>query len=288
MGTLALAMASSHAPGLTGWLEKAPPESQEAVRDGFSELERRIDQANLDVLIMIANDHLANARLGAYPDFTVAMRDQHEGPDDWFKDWLKVPNYAIPGAPDVADHVLLNMTARGFPMYATWQNLRYDDNISVPTAMTNLTEKNLPVVPILQNCTVPPIPDENRCYEFGVALRETIEALPGDMRVGVYGTGGMAHEPGGPRYFVIDDEFDRRFMELLAEGDHGRLRKEATLEAMEEAGSGGTAELLTWIIVAAAAGEAACTPLFYDPIKTMRCGIGAATWQIEAPQEVSV
>lgn len=53
---------------------------------------------------------------------------------------------------------------------------------------------------------------------------------------------------------------------------------------MEETGAGGTAELLSWTIVAAAAGEAPCTPIFYDPIETMRCGIGAAAWDMTAAE----
>lgn len=280
MADLALAAAVSHAPGLTGWLYRAPEESQQTVHDGFAEIERLIDDTDLDVLVMIANDHLANARVTAYPDFTVAMAAWHEGPDEWFKPWLKVADYRLPGHPDVADHLFLQLTARGFPTYATTHNLRYDDNISVPATLLHLERKGLAVVPILQNCTVPPIPDERHCYELGRQLRAAIAELPGNLRVGLMATGGMAHEPGGPRYFLLDPDFDRQFLELLRDGDHEELLKQATLDRMEEAGAGGTAELLSWIIVAAAAGDAPCTPVFYDPIETMRCGIGAAQWDL--------
>lgn len=281
MATFALAAAVSHAPGLTGWLYRAPEVSQQAVYDGFAGVERLIDDADLDVLVVVANDHLANARVTAYPDFTVAMAARHEGPDEWFKPWLKVADYRLRGHPEAADHIFLQLTARGFPVYASTRNLRYDDNVSVPTTLLHLEGKDVAVVPILQNCTVPPIPDERHCYEFGRQLRAAIEEIPGDVRVGLLATGGMAHEPGGPRYFLLDEEFDRHFLELLREGDHQQLLKEATLERMEEVGAGGTAELLSWIIVAAAAGDAPCTPVFYDPIETMRCGIGAATWDLE-------
>lgn len=281
MATLELAIAASHAPGLTGWLDSVAEDSQERVRKGYQELESAIDAAKLDVLVVLANDHMANARVTAYPDFTIALGDRHEGPDEWFEEWLKVPPYSLPGDPELADQIFVGLVSRGFPMYATTHNLRYDDNVSVPTALTHLEEKGIRVVPILQNCTVPPIPDGPHCYAFGQALRDVIDALPDHLRVGVFATGGMAHEPGGPRYFFLDPEFDRSFLALLEEGDHDRLLREATLEAMEEAGSGGTAELLTWMIVAAAAGEdATCHTIFYDPIKQMRCGIGAAQWQL--------
>ena len=64
-------------------------------------------------------------------------------------------------------------------------------------------------------------------------------------------TGGLSHEPGGPRYFWVDEEFDRWFLDLLKRGDHEALLRECTLERMEAAGSGGTAELLAWVLVLA-------------------------------------
>src|SRR5436190_616142 len=80
-----------------------------------------------------------------------------------------------------------------------------------------------------------------RAYQIGTTLRETLRAYPGQERIAVLATGGLSHEPGGPRYFYVDEEFDHRFLELLAKGDHEALLRECTLDRMEEAGSGGTA-----------------------------------------------
>ena len=82
-------------------------------------------------------------------------------------------------------------------------------------------------------------------------MREMVRAYPGDERVAVVATGGLSHEPGGPRYFWVDEEFDRWFLGLLKQGDHAALLRECTLERMEAAGSGGTAELLAWILALA-------------------------------------
>ena len=101
------------------------------------------------------------------------------------------------------------------------------------------------------NCTVPPIPTPERAYEVGTALREMVTRIPGVERVAVLATGGLSHEPGGPRYFWVDEEFDRWFLDLLRKGDHAALLRECTLERMEAAGSGGTAELLAWMLALA-------------------------------------
>ena len=98
----------------------------------------------------------------------------------------------------------------------------------------------IPLVPVSMNCTVPPLPTPERAYQVGGLMREMVRAFPEDLRVAVLATGGLSHEPGGPRYFWVDEVFDRWFLERLQAGDHGALLRECTLERMEEAGSGGT------------------------------------------------
>src|SRR5438093_5228307 len=99
----------------------------------------------------------------------------------------------------------------------------------------------------------------------------------GDDRIAVIATGGLSHEPGGPRYFWVDEEFDRWFLDLLAKGDHETLLAECTLERMEEAGSGGTAELLSWFLVLAMT-RGPADVLAYMPAVAWRSGTGMVAW----------
>src|SRR5947199_3686013 len=39
-----------------------------------------------------------------------------------------------------------------------------------------------------------------------------------------------SHEPGGPRYFWVVEEFDRWFLDFLKRGDHAALLRECTLD----------------------------------------------------------
>jgi protocatechuate 4,5-dioxygenase beta chain len=127
------------------------------------------------------------------------------------------------------------------------------------------------------NCTVPPIPTPERAYEVGGVLRDVLRAFPGDDRIAVIATGGLSHEPGGPRYFWVDEEFDRWFLGLLAKGDHATLLAECTLERMEAAGSGGTAELLSWFLVLAMT-QGPADVLAYMPAIAWRSGTGMVAW----------
>jgi aromatic ring-opening dioxygenase catalytic subunit (LigB family) len=162
-------------------------------------------------------------------------------------------------------------------MFAYLDRLELDDGISVP--LHYLTPAmQIPVVPITLNCTVPPIPSSERSYHLGEVLRAIVTShWPADVRVAVIGTGGLSHEPGGPRYLEVDEAFDRWFLELLAEGDHRRIIRECTVERMEAAGSGGTAELLAWIAVLPfTAGPA--DVLGYAPTLAWRTGTGMVAW----------
>jgi aromatic ring-opening dioxygenase catalytic subunit (LigB family) len=269
------AMAMTHSPGLTGWFSSAPEEYQTLALGAFGEMRQRLQAARPDVIIAVSNDHLLNWPLNNTPEYTVGIGDEHVGPADWYDEWLALDKYRIPGHPGIARH-LVSEGARRRLALAYLRRMQFDDGISVPMHYLN-PDGVIPLVPVTMNCTVPPIPTPERAYQVGVTLREALRAYPGRERIAVLATGGLSHEPGGPRYFWVDEEFDRWFLELLKRGDHGALLSECTLERMEDAGSGGTAELLAWILVLAfTAGPA--DVLAYMPAVAWRTGTGMVAW----------
>jgi aromatic ring-opening dioxygenase catalytic subunit (LigB family) len=283
MAEIVFAAGAPHAPGLIGLLEAAPSDVKDIVVTTYRNLAGAMVSAEADVLIVFANDHLANSRVRAYPDFLIGMAAEHRGPFEWFKPWIGCEDYAVKGAPEIAAALFNGMTRRGIRMFAQNENLKFDDNISVPVQLTRFAELGIPMVPVLQNCTVPPIPDQHRCYAVGEALGDFIRNdLPSDLRVGLLGSGGLSHEPGGARYYFIDEAFDRWFLDLVASGDHQKLLKELTLEKMEAAGSGGTSELLSWVVVLGAIGSKPGKNFGYTVHRDFKCGVGAVLWDMEA------
>ncbi|MFV2175909.1 hypothetical protein ACFHW2_18050 [Actinomadura sp. LOL_016] len=281
MAEITFAAAASHAPGLTGWFDKAGEAERSQVTRAYERLRDELAASGAEVLIVVANDHLANARVHDCPDFTMGLAAEHVGPDEWFRPWLDLDEYRLPGDTAVAGTLADGLAESGFGVRTAAENLRFDDNISVPTTLLGLADLGIRVVPVLQNCTVPPVPDEKTCYRFGETLGSLVrDRLPAGLRVGLLGSGGLSHEPGGPRYLEIDEKFDRWWMDLLAEGDHRRILDEVTFERMEEAGSGGTSELLSWQAVMGAIGERPATPLCYVCVPEWRCGVGAVLWDV--------
>ncbi|MDE0921206.1 MAG: hypothetical protein OSA08_14090 [Arenicellales bacterium] len=278
MAEIVSIMAMAHAPGVTGWLENCPVEDQAAIKAGYVELGDAMRATRPDVIIGVANDHLLNLPLIDPPDWRVDCAAHWCGPAEFFKSWLKQPGYEIDGRPDVANVIHDVASNAGFKI-DKGESLLFDDNWSVPLWYLGY---DVPIVPIHMNCISPPMPAPLTCINFGRTLRDIVQNdLPKDLRVGLIATGGLSHEPGGARYFTMDSTFDQWFLDLMEESDPDRVLKEATIERMEDAGGGGTTELLAWMVVMAAANGAKSRKVFYVGSDEMRCGIGASIWNID-------
>jgi aromatic ring-opening dioxygenase catalytic subunit (LigB family) len=282
MGEIVFAAGIPHAPAYVGLLDKAPAADQEVITRSYAELRRQLQHAKPDVMIVFANDHLTNSRIRQYPDFLIGGASRHSGPHEWFKPWIACRDYTVQGNPTVAKALFRGMTKRDVRMELSDKPLNFDDNISVPVVMTDFDELGIDLVPVMQNCTVPPYPDGLRCYEIGVQLASLIrDDLPKSMRVALLGSGGLSHEPGGEKYFKIDEEFDRHFIDLCVQGAHDQLLDEMTPDRMEAVGMGGTPELYAWFPVMAAIGKCAGETFGYSGCRMLRCGFGAVIWDLK-------
>lgn len=275
MAEVVAAMALTHSPGLTGWFDRAPEDQRREARRALDVMRDRLRAARPDVILLFSNDHLLNWPINNTPEYTVGIGAEHVGPADWYDEWLALEKYRIPGHPALARY-LVNEGARRRLAFAYLREMQFDDGVSVPMHYLN-PEGDIALVPVTMNCTVPPIPTPERAYQVGATLCEMVRAYPGPERVAVLATGGLSHEPGGPRYFWVDEEFDRWFLDLLRKGDHETLVRECTLERMEAAGSGGTAELLAWM-VALAFTTGPVEVLAYMPAIAWRSGTGMVVW----------
>jgi 3-O-methylgallate 3,4-dioxygenase len=131
-------------------------------------------------------------------------------------------------------------------------------------------EKRLPVVPVMVNTYYPPAPNAKRCFDFGVALRRVIEAMPGDLKVTLIGSGGLAHT-------VIDEEYDRAFLRAVENNDADYFRSMDSARLVE-----GTSEIRNWALVAGAMNRGG-TIVDYVPCYRnadgVGCGMGFAYWE---------
>lgn len=94
----------------------------------------------------------------------------------------------------------------------------------------------IPLVPIMINTYYPPNqPRAERCFEYGEAVREAVEGLDDDLRVGVVASGGLSH-------FWVDVGLDTAVLEAIRTHDIATL-----LSIPRSKLESGTSEILNWI-----------------------------------------
>jgi protocatechuate 4,5-dioxygenase beta chain len=132
---------------------------------------------------------------------------------------------------------------------------------------------DVPIIPIFVNEYYPPMPAASRCADLGVAIREVLRGRP--ERIAIYASGGLSHDPGGPRAGWVDEPLDRWFLERLASNDVAAMRHLFTMDS--DTLRGGTGEIRAWISVAAAMDRPARV-IDYIPAHHAKCGLAFAYW----------
>ena len=119
----------------------------------------------------------------------------------------------------------------------------------------------IPMVPVFINTCYPPNrPTARRCYDFGVALRRAISAMPGSKRVLLVASGGLSH-------FVLDSELDRMLIKGLENDDR------AVLESLPRLDSP-TGEIRNWVAAAGACRDLRFDLVDYVPTPRSAAGTG--------------
>ena len=277
MATIVAACATIHGPGMTGWIDQEEEPKRTNVLRGMEKLRDKLLETRPDLIIAIATDHMLTSPPYNMPDFAIGVAGEHSGPAPGIDLWLRLKPFTIAGHRPLA-RMLVNEGGRLGINFVAHEKVYFDDNFSVPLTYLN-PGMRIPFIPVLVNCFVPPQPSPEHCYAAALALKTVIETKwTGNERIAIVATGGLSHEPGGPRNFDVDEAFDRWFLGLLSAGvPHRQVLAECTIERMNRAGEGGTTELLAWMMAMAFA-EGPAEVLAYEATNVWRCGSGMVWW----------
>jgi aromatic ring-opening dioxygenase catalytic subunit (LigB family) len=187
----------------------------------------------------------------------------------------------VPGHAGLANHIARHTLDAGFDPAFSHQ-LELDHGIMTVYYELDHSMK-IPLVPIVQNCAVPPLMPVRRAYEFGKALGDAIRSYPGLQRVAVIGAGGLSHWIGNPRVGDIAEDFDRWFLERLERGELDQVL-DIPDDELELAGNGAH-EIRSWVAVAGAVEPARPRTLAYEPVYPWITGMGVAEWEVQPDRE---
>ena len=261
---------------------KARHEANAKAMDRVAEV---LVEADPDIVIIIGDDHKEVYQeenmpaLAVYWGETLPYRPQGVMKWPYASDlktelWYPQEEREYPVASKFAERLIGDLCDRDFDpahskYYPEGQGMSHSFGYVYHRIMT---KKIFPIIPVNINTYYPPNQiTPLRAYHLGRAIKAAVEAWPEDLRVVVMATGGLSH-------FVVDEEFDRGFLELLAKGGpegHAAIPREKL--------QSGNSEFRCWSVLAGALEDKAFKLIDYVPCYRSRagtgCGMAFAYWE---------
>jgi len=204
-----------------------------------------------DVVIMVYNDHVNAFDFKIIPTFALGCAAEFPIADEG---WGARPVPPVPGHPELAAHLIQSLVLDEFDMTIV-NEMQVDHGLTVPLTLLCGTPREWPcrVIPLAVNVIQYPAPTGHRCYMLGKAIRKAVASWQEDLKVVIFGTGGMSHQIQGPRAGLVNREFDEAFLDGLSR-DPERLVRIQPIEYLRDAGAEAI-ELVMWLIMRGALGE---------------------------------
>ncbi|MBV8839754.1 MAG: protocatechuate 3,4-dioxygenase, partial [Alphaproteobacteria bacterium] len=247
MAKIIAGIASSHVPAIGAAIDNGQTEEPywKRVFSGFEKTKQWMAAQKPDVVIAIYNDHASAFSVELIPTFALGTAAEFAPADEG---WGPRPVPVVKGHPQLASHIATSAILDGFDLTIV-NKMEVDHGLTVPLNLVfgSPTEWPCPVIPVAVNVVQYPPPTGKRCFDLGRAIRKAVKSYPDDLRVIVFGTGGMSHQISGPRAGLINSKFDTAFLDNLVSNPQ-ELTKIPHVEYMREAGAEGI-ELVMWHVM---------------------------------------
>jgi protocatechuate 4,5-dioxygenase beta chain len=247
MAEVIAGVGTSHTPAIGAAVDHGKTDEPywRPVFAGYDRAREWIAEAQPDVAIIVYNDHASAFSLEVIPTFAIGVApkfppaDEGYGPRD-------IP--MVHGEPELAWHLAESLILDEFDM-TICNEMPVDHGLTVPLSIMFGQPEEWPcrVIPLHVNMIQYPPPTGVRCYKLGRAIRRAVESFDGDLKVAVFGTGGMSHQLQGERAGLTNPRFDRQFLDHLG-SDPESLTKASHADYIRQAGSEGM-ELVMWFIM---------------------------------------
>ena len=247
MARIVAGVTTSHVPAIGAAIDRKATQDAywKPLFDGYEPSKKWMRETAPDVVILVYNDHASAFSLEVIPTFALGCAERFPIADEG---WGPRPVPEVIGHPDLAWHIAQSTILDEFDITIV-NKMAVDHGLTVPLSLLCGEPSAWPfkVVPLCVNVIQYPPPTGHRCYMLGKAIRKAVESFDKDLRVVVFGTGGMSHQLQSARAGFINKEFDKRFLDAM--GPHPEeLVKIDPLTYLREAGSEGI-ELVMWLVM---------------------------------------
>jgi len=210
-----------------------------------------------DVIFLVYNDHATAFSLEMIPTFAIGTAAEFTPADEG---WGPRPVPRVLGHPELAAHIAQSVIQQDFDLTIV-NKMDVDHGLTVPMNLLcgqppkDHFEWPCPVIPFAVNVVQYPVPSGQRCFNLGQAIRRAVESFDQDLKVQIWGTGGMSHQLQGPRAGLINKDFDNAFLDQLI-ANPAAAAAIPHIDYVREAGSEGI-ELVMWLIARGAMADVA-------------------------------
>jgi protocatechuate 4,5-dioxygenase, beta chain len=247
MARITAGVATSHVPAIGAALDngKADEDYWRPLFAGYEASKAWIAGEKPDVIILVYNDHASAFSLDLIPTFAIGCAERFSPADEG---WGPRPVPVVEGHSALAWHLAEHLILDEFDMTIV-NKMDVDHGLTVPLSLMFGQPEVWPckVIPLAVNVVQYPPPTGNRCLSLGKAIARAVASYPEDLKVVVFGTGGMSHQLQGPRAGLINRAFDNAFLDRIVSDPEGQAAV-PHLDYMREAGSEGI-ELVMWLIM---------------------------------------
>jgi len=253
MARIVAGVATSHVPAIGVAIDQGKTQEPywQPLFQGYERSRQWISAVNPEVVIVVYNDHATAFSLEVIPTFALGCAAEFVPADEgWGR--RRVPT--VLGHPELAWHMAQSLILDEFDLTIV-NRMEVDHGLTVPLSLLFGQPQHwpCPVIPLCVNVVQYPPPTGNRCFNLGRAIRKAVDSFAPDLRVVIFGTGGMSHQLQGQRAGLINPEFDRRFLDALVNEPRAAAAI-PHIEYLREAGSEGI-ELVMWLVMRGALEE---------------------------------
>jgi protocatechuate 4,5-dioxygenase beta chain len=285
MARIIAGIGTSHTPAIGAAVDNGKTEEPywKPLFAGYEPAKAWMAEAKPDVVIMVYNDHVNAFDFKIIPTFAIGCAEEFPIADEG---WGARPVPIVKGYPEFAAHLVQSLVLDEFDITIV-NEMQVDHGLTTPMSLLFGSPQAWPtkVIPLAVNVIQYPAPTGNRCYNLGKAIKRAVDSWDEDLKVVIFGTGGMSHQIQGPRAGLINTPFDTAFLDGLSK-DPEALAKIPPLTYLREAGNEAI-ELVMWLIMRGALGDKVDEVFRFYHVPASSTGVGAIILETREYHEAS-
>lgn len=248
-------------------------EQAEKVWEAYERCAYRLAESGASTVIIVGNDHYMLFGTTCLPKFCIAT-GQVDGPLDQLPG---LKREQVENHEELATHIASHGSESGFD-WAVARSFTIDHAVAIPQKLIvrraeEISGRTIRTIPIYLASAVDPYISKQRACQLGGQIRAAVECFDSNDQVFLIGSGGISHWVGTKETGKVNEDFDRRIIDLCCDGDIESLAAYTDEQILEEGGNGAM-EIRNFLCAMTAVNGAKGELIEYQPVPEWVTGLG--------------